>query len=713
MSVRKGRFLRDPGLRAVLYHDADGLCSNCGEPLEDSWHADHIIPWTVSHRTNVFEMQALCGQCNAKKGAKMLYQFINEIELRRGQLSAINEIIGRRRRGEAFTSIVVPTRYGKSDIARLSALQMIQDGLVSNALVVVPARNLVEQMLDEVKLRASAERYGFPSEAFLPVQTVERVLRIRRLRNAKITSITTQMANLHLKELLQWVDMTLGPEGPGLPPVVYMDEAHLASDSNTWGRIGPTLAEAGAYLVVMTATPYRSDGRPIPFFKGQRRVLDTTSDGRERVFYELEPHYELTLEEAMLEKPPPVAYITYQPFGIGGTLDNLAEAVIQRVVLDDLSDSDIRRAYREALRDQAIMEPAIRFFLTELQNRRGDPRQAGTAGIVFVGNHEEEFDEGENAHAQKVKAMLESISPALRCEIIVSSNAAAQNLLDEFVEGKIDVAIVKQMGAIGLDVPHAKVALDLSNTRSRAYFHQRMMRVATIWHVPGYPDKPVTESVYIAPDDRITRQLVEDTLKGTGILRPVREGESPAVSTGTIDIPPMQPLTIFTPDSVVLTGEMKDSAGATAPAAFIPVTDSFRRTFPNADVPKASLAKWLEGAGVNPDAEIEDVGDDVSAPPPPTEATGNGASSTLNITKGLKAARKECSDLGNRAISKRLRAAGLEYSSETFGRMAGSFWYEQFKQVGLRGKGWSLEKIDDVAVIHTITDNIEAEIAEV
>ena len=54
------RFLGDPGLRATLYHNADGLCQKCGNPLPDSWHADHVIPWSLTQRTNVLEMQALC-----------------------------------------------------------------------------------------------------------------------------------------------------------------------------------------------------------------------------------------------------------------------------------------------------------------------------------------------------------------------------------------------------------------------------------------------------------------------------------------------------------------------------------------------------------------------------------------------------------------------------------------------------------------------------
>ena len=657
MAHPPARFLRDPDLRSALYYDADGRCQGCGAPLEDNWHADHMVPWSVSQRTNVFEMQALCAKCNAKKGAQLpsnsSFDFDptkDPAKLRPGQRGAITEIITRRRSNEKFTSLVLPTRYGKSDVARLSALQMMSDGLVSNALIVVPAVNLVEQMLADAKLRASAGWYGFSPEAFYPTQTITAPPRLKRLKEAKLSAITTSMANLHIKTLVHWIDMMKGPAGPGIPPVVYMDEAHLGNDGNRWGNICTVLAEAGAHVVVMTATPFRSDGRPIPGFKKiTREVLKTTSDGRERVLYVTEPHWETTLEEAMQEDPAPMAQITYQPFGIAGRLD-VDDAAVTRVVLDDLPVPAVRRAYREALRDPVIMEAASRFFLVELRNRRREPRQAGTAGIVFVGNHEEEFDSLENEHALNVKGILKRLSPRLRCEIIASSDPSAQGLLDEFIDGKVDVAIVKQMGALGLDVDHLKVALDLSNTRGRAYFHQRMMRIATRWEVPGYPGNPVLTSTYIAPDDRITREMVEATLEGTGLLVPVTEGEGPPPPTGGeggcggFDIPP-----IFTAEEVVLTGRLRDSDGTEAPATHIPVVDSFSYEFPGVagGVPKGKMTDWLIRAGVQPDAVLEFTEDDVSVPAVGSEPDGgadgdggNGAkppapSPTLNITKKL------------------------------------------------------------------------------
>jgi len=62
------RCLRSKKLRALLWQAANGKCQLCGVDLPPNWHVDHIEPHSVTGRTNFHEMQALCPQCNFKKG---------------------------------------------------------------------------------------------------------------------------------------------------------------------------------------------------------------------------------------------------------------------------------------------------------------------------------------------------------------------------------------------------------------------------------------------------------------------------------------------------------------------------------------------------------------------------------------------------------------------------------------------------------------------
>jgi len=65
------RTLRSKKLRTALWFAADGKCQRCGKQLDpENWHADHVVPWSKTRRTNVHEMQALCPDCNLRKGSQ-------------------------------------------------------------------------------------------------------------------------------------------------------------------------------------------------------------------------------------------------------------------------------------------------------------------------------------------------------------------------------------------------------------------------------------------------------------------------------------------------------------------------------------------------------------------------------------------------------------------------------------------------------------------
>jgi 5-methylcytosine-specific restriction endonuclease McrA len=64
------RTLTSKHLRYILWKSTDGKCAICGDELTADWHADHVVPWSETKRTNVHEMQPLCAPCNLSKGAR-------------------------------------------------------------------------------------------------------------------------------------------------------------------------------------------------------------------------------------------------------------------------------------------------------------------------------------------------------------------------------------------------------------------------------------------------------------------------------------------------------------------------------------------------------------------------------------------------------------------------------------------------------------------
>ena len=60
--------LFSPRQKKILKMISGNLCQNCGNKLNGKFHADHIVPYSKGGRTILKNAQALCENCNLKKG---------------------------------------------------------------------------------------------------------------------------------------------------------------------------------------------------------------------------------------------------------------------------------------------------------------------------------------------------------------------------------------------------------------------------------------------------------------------------------------------------------------------------------------------------------------------------------------------------------------------------------------------------------------------
>lgn len=58
--------------RLLVWQMTDGLCAICDQPIpfDSGWHADHTIPWVVTHRSLLQDFQPTCALCNLRKGRR-------------------------------------------------------------------------------------------------------------------------------------------------------------------------------------------------------------------------------------------------------------------------------------------------------------------------------------------------------------------------------------------------------------------------------------------------------------------------------------------------------------------------------------------------------------------------------------------------------------------------------------------------------------------
>lgn len=708
------RFLRKPALRNALYRSADGRCQHCGTPLPDDWHADHVEPWSKTHRTNLFGMQALCPDCNRTKGARMNSSVsinLNTPPMRPGQRTAIQviwDIIRTRRKSTA--TIVLPTRYGKSDVIRASAVGLMADNLVSRAVILEPASNLVTQVLDKASIALAVERYSLPFghglQTFAVRDTPRRPFPPRWAQGAHFIAMTTQMANSNRDFFAEWIEEERMRHG--CAPVWYIDECHTGSRDNEWGKTVRALQGAGAFLVLLTATPYRTDKSHVEGFRYEEVGRDTRiarlGTGlfeQERIRYELEADHITSFQEAWDERPQPLCYLARitidPPLRRYRTL--MSERRADRV-LSELSVSDAHRTLSILVRDDDFVDEAVDFFMEALSKRRAVFEE--TAGMVYVGS-DTPGDEA-NAHALQVERALRVLDKDLDIIIATAATEDAAEQLSAFQQGKGDVLIVKQMGGVGMDVPRLKVVLDLSTVRTLNAFVQRVCRPLTMWNPTGAPEDLVQTATYITPADALARNLWEEFV--------VKEGGDAEtrvtleyLGEGVSDLqPPLPDTFVFAGGTRV--GDMTDSQQRRAPGDQWSAVQKLIGVFP--ELTKSRTEPELANAVTEHNIVFGDE------PPQPTLAgdaptEAPQSPKVVDLYAEQKAAREVVNRLARQVARKRM---GRGVMDERFGEVIKAVYVEHKRKCGLRWEDGASLKDLSVEQLNKLADSIGREIGE-
>lgn len=513
------RTLRSKRLRSILYRNADGKCQMCGCELGPEWHADHIIPWAITRRTNVHEMQALCPKCNLKKGSRMI---VDLASARPGQRRAIQAIRERVAVGETHTSVVLPTRYGKSDVIRISALQLYADNAACGSIVLSPGGDLRSQVVRKSKLQDMCRRYGVSFAVAKKVHELRHAELNPLANDVYLLSTTIQYANRNREDISRLIESRVS--ATGLPFVVFVDETHMVSKRNEWGKSLSSFIESGASAVLLTATADRADQQEIPGFlyeeiERRERVKEVRTNRGDVVEVDLykgsqvkvriKADVNVSFKEAWDERPSPLCTLSRD------VIDVNVRQIIDSIVAEDdqllseLSPSQARLVLGKAVRDERVMRKGVAMFVEELHRAKDvDPE---LAGIIFTG-HDQDSDTEANKHANDVRALIEQMSDRdLDC-VVATSNSEddkVSNHLQRFEGGRGDVLIVKNAGGAGFDCSRLKVLLDLSSVRTFSSTVQRVMRVAT-------PHKRVTNAVVITLADVLMSAIWESVVVDSG-----------------------------------------------------------------------------------------------------------------------------------------------------------------------------------------------------
>ena len=557
-------FLRSNKKRNALYAAAEGRCQHCGKELGEVWHANHVEPWIVTGRTNVYEMEALCPSCNTRKGDKMPeyaqpeYKNIRFDKLRIGQRGAVETLIPRVEKyvrgiveekydeqGRSYkdthqhTALILPYGYGKSDIIRVAGVLLSSLGLTGANLILEPASYLVKQITDAREMEVKAAFYNLPRrKELLEPWRVESPFKYPTLnrRGIGFFGMTIQMVWENIETIFDWVNAHRHKRG--CPPMVFIDEAHSASVSNTWGKCIKVLTEAGAVICLLTATPFRSDEEEIEGFHyvderaTRARVSRPLSAGGD-VFIDLHedkdiikklmPDFEYTLYEAWREEPSVICTIDRLSFDLDlGKLSSADTIKYKETkMVSALTPSEVVENLADILRQPEAIKVAVETMMPEFIGMR---RLLPEAKSLIYSTNDPPFTplEERNAHAYDIKAEIERQYPGqfnvkVATSTLAEEDGDADAIIEDFKNPRgADILIVKQMGGTGLDIPAIKTVMDLSPTRAMVSWSQRIMRGDRVVDPIGDGSAIIDKFDYITPDDCISVELFEKLIKGEG-----------------------------------------------------------------------------------------------------------------------------------------------------------------------------------------------------
>jgi superfamily II DNA or RNA helicase len=405
--------------RAALYLAADGSCSGCGCELRPGWHADHVEPWSKGGVTDVTNGQALCPDCNLRKGSG------NMDDLRKWQSGALAKMLGT---SADFLTVATPGA-GKTRFALTAARRLIDLGEVRRVIVVVPTAHLRRQWAEAAVPFGIQIDHSFSNQVSAVARDVHGVA---------VTYSTVASQPLLWKKL-----------STDAPTLVVLDEVHHGGDELAWGSALKEAFSDAARRLLLSGTPFRSDGSPIPFV--------TYGPDRECV-----PSWTYDYGAALQDHDVvrPIEFLA-----LDGDVRWRDAGKIVETTLADADDETLRNALVSALSPDGDWIPSVlRQADDELDRHRLDVPDAG--GLVVASN---QFDAEAYAHH------LTRISGE-RPEVATHDKPDASDRIARFAAGSSKWIVAVQMISEGVDIPRLSVGVYGTRTRTEMFFRQLVGR---------------------------------------------------------------------------------------------------------------------------------------------------------------------------------------------------------------------------------------------
>ena len=441
------------------------MCARCGSQLGNLWHADHIIPWSVSKRTNVFEMQALCPACNFKKGSKM--------EDRRHQSEATDLALGivSGQINKKETIADVTPGGGKSKLITNYARVLHGSRKVTHTIVGCPRKALVEQM------QKSWVDAGLPSDQVTVTHYQDIATRwkiselIERCKHESVLFVADELQFLHdFHESKNGLWDTKAQE-------LFANSKYFLGVSGTLMSSRP-----GKLLGVSYLTKDEMQ---------QKHPGATFGEMRSNQVYP-DPDISYNLRQALQDKvvaPYQIdqTAITFKPIGVDREFDLFSE-----------ESEEYQGLLKEILHRQECWKPIIDKMVEQWKAYRQVNYFSNAIVIAASQEHAKEIEK----HLIKKHGCQVHLAVSDQGEhAYIRINDLKRNKFDQRPRVLVTVA----MASVGLDLPQATHMAYLSPYRFFGWMLQAWARVSRICYDSGLPIDEQIAYVYTVDDLRMQK----------------------------------------------------------------------------------------------------------------------------------------------------------------------------------------------------------------
>ncbi|MEU9471240.1 HNH endonuclease [Streptomyces avermitilis] len=473
--------------RNILYDLAEGRCETCSAPLLDGWEADHMVPWAQGGRTVIENGQALCAQCNKRKGRGV--QYTDEFSPRPFQREVIDQVFDRIHAGERLTAVLASPGSGKTLTYQATATRLFRAGLIDHVAVFAPRVALAAQCETDWMQRDS--QGSVTKGDCLLFDSTKRIGMIRhKIKEKPLTPVTepgsgfiSTYSALVTNEsvFLEWAAKHQGRF------LLVADEAQFCGDTTDpdageggtrAGALIKQMHEYARHTLLLTGTPNRADN--------QRLVLadyepHPTDPKREVLVHHAEAKYSNGIAEGYLRK-------------FEMRLTNAR--VSKRTLADDAGRGDSVLEYNlsddgselvPVLRDEKTWQPLVDDVVRAIRDKQ--KFHASYRGLISCMQQQD---------AKKVYQYLQQRYPDLRVALAVSSDTGASQVLQDFKVKPMDLLVTVRMAFIGYDCKTITVVGILTHYRDGGHLMQLIGRGLRVWD--GTPAREQT-CLIVAPDD--------------------------------------------------------------------------------------------------------------------------------------------------------------------------------------------------------------------